>query len=241
MKKTIGLFVTFLLILSGCQSVPAKDSIIEVPQDAIPTLPHVYSQIVTDYATIVEYRISDNFESDYTSGKYFEISDTLSAIITDDLGYQWHCMLADMTDTVDSPQKSSFGYILKDINDDDIQELFWVCEARTILAIFTLYENRPYLIGAFWPRYQCVITDNDELFIRASGAWNHVIFQKYQLLPKSTQLLATAEYGMEDSVCYEMINGKKVAIEESRLSELLQFNPFQSGTKWNDERIFYLN
>ena len=215
----------------------------------------LYIDILADYEKIVEFRLSDTFESDWNSGRIIAVSDTLLHAQNDEneeratyglpLNVKWSYMLVDMTDELENPKKSSFGYILKDINGDSIPELFWVREDGVVLAVFAVRDKQPVLLDAFWPRYDCVITNKGELYTLAAGGAG---YDNYDIrsLTSSGKLSVVKSFGSEGWSAetgvqyYELISGEKTSISESQFYALLQEYPFRHGSSWEKVYINFL-
>ena len=216
----------------------------------------VYTEILEDYKKIVDSRLSDSFEYDWNSGKRIALGNVLLNAKNDELDerstygnsldLKWSYMLVDMTDAIENPEKSSFGYFLKDLNDDSIPELFWVRSDGVVLAVFTIHNAQPVLLDAFWPRYKCVITSKDELYTFSSGG---AFYNDYdiRILTSEEKLSSIKTFGLAGEASesgvqyYEVVDGAKVSVGEARFNSLLEEYPFISGIKWNDIDIHFLH
>ena len=255
------LFALISLLLFGCNdaqmlSVDETGSAEGGTHMSLDAYSHIYAEILEDYEKIVDFRLSDGFENDWNGGKDVGLSSTLLAAKYDEfenrathgntLDLKWNYMLADMTDGLNAAEKSSFGYILQDLNEDAVPELFWIRNDGVILAVFTIRNNEPILLDAFWPRYKCVITDNGELYTFSSGG---TFYSSYDIrkLTSTGELTLITSFGLDGGTSesgvqyYEVVDGAKVAIEEMRFNSLLVEYPFVSGTKWSKTEISFLH
>lgn len=201
-----------------------------------------YEDVITDYQNIVEYRLSDTFESDYNNGKRIELKNK----VPENLDYNWHCMLVEMTYGDEYTSKESFGYILEDINGDSIPELFWVSNDGYIFAVFTQKDGETVLLDAFWPRYRCVVTNEGYLYTRGSGGAAATEYQIRKLGENSefNTLIQFGTDGWDEAnqtvIYYESIDTETVNVTERRYNELSLKYPFQPKSGWGDTPINHL-
>ena len=141
-----GLLFAFVLIICmlfcGCGDSQAASSINVSTKTPEVIYPQEYKTVLEDYKKIVEFRVSKDFEERYNNREFPEISESLRSQINNKsnerLTENWGNMIAEMTAYIENPTVNSFGYVLKDVNSDGLDELFWVDEKRNILAVFTL-------------------------------------------------------------------------------------------------------
>lgn len=261
LRRLLVLITLISLLLLGCNDARSlstdETSGLEngTPMN-IDAYNNIYAEILEDYERIVDFRLSDGFEDEWNSGNSINLCSVLlrakydvfeeRATHGNTLNVKWNYMLVEMTDELDVAEKSSFGYILKDLNNDSIPELIWVRNDGVMLAVFTIRNNTPILLDAFWPRYKCVITDNGELYtFSSSGAF----YSSYdiRLLTSKGELTLVKSFGLDGGESesgiqyYEVVDGTKVAVGEARFNSLLDDYPFISGTKWSKVDISFLH
>ena len=128
------------------------------------------------------------------------------------------------------------GYAIHDLNYDGVPELIILSEDYTIHAIFTLNGVNPVLVGGFWSRYQCVLRDDDYIYINAYNGAVDYYFACYVLLPGTSELQLQAKYGMEsydeqtskelpEPRYYEISDGVKRVIDEEKVYILSHLFP----------------
>ena len=206
----------------------------------------VYYDVIKDYKYIVSLRFSEKFESTWNDDGTIELSNTLTeALESADKYYQWSCMIIEMPFGITDATKEDFGYVLFDINNDEVPELFWVANDHTVLAVFTYYDNHVKLLDAFWPRYDCVITDDGSLYTNGSGgAWDNSF--EIKSLTSDAEFATKVSFGMyttttdADVKYYEWIYDEKVSISEERFNELLVEYPFEQSDMWMNTEIIDL-
>lgn len=250
---TVSISIILLVVFCGCSSNKSASS---EPQNKsvddnnielnVPfNVPTEYTDVLSDYKKILEFRFSDTFEEDYNSGKTVVLNEKLQKDLQKPLEeftleYRWSNMLVEMDSWLGKEgTPEMFGYILKDINSDGINELFWVDEKNNILAIFTIVNGEAELLDAFWPRYAVVLTDSGELYTRGSGGASYVYYEIKKLKPNSSELDTMVEFAVDgydyetNTVnYYEVINGEKISITEERFDELLSQYPFTLTQNW---------
>lgn len=241
--------LTVLLCLCACN--PANPDGQATPGSSASALPSappqmsLYSDILADYRALVEFRLSDSFESDWNSGNEIAFSNTLTQAIQGDTVTRWLNMIVDMKDGLEQSEISSFGYLIHDIGGDATPELFWLREDGTILAVFTVQNDRVLLLDAFWPRYRCVVSDENWLYTQGSSGAAYTDWTVRELTSEGN-LRILAQFGTDgespeaETQYYEIKNATKVSIGEERFQELTLQYPFEMGTSWNKDDIQYL-
>lgn len=187
-----------------------------------------YSQILQDFSDTVEKLLSESSENEFNSSNFIFPDTTLT--------YEWGSMLIDAKEGLSNPTKASFGYILKDINADKIPELFLVRDDYTILAIFTLSDNKPYLLGAFWSRQKAVVLDSYELYVMRSGGAQDFEYT-IEELNENNQLSVIRKFGSDGGSYYEEVNDNIVTITKTGFDELMSVHTFEFGEDWYNNKI----
>ncbi len=238
-KSVIFAFLLiFVMLFCGCNDSTPESSLSTIT--SANSYPQVYKTVLENYKLIVEFRISDDFEVRYNNKEFPNISEDLKSQIynknTEVLKNHWWNMIADMTDYIENPSIDSFGYILKDVNSDGSNELFWVDEKYNILAVFTANNEKVELVDAFWPRHNVIITEKNEFLIRSSGGADYTQY-KIMTLGDNADLKTIFEFGTNghdnNSVLfYEVKNGKNISISQKCFNELQAQYPFVISNQW---------
>lgn len=188
----------------------------------------LYRDVIADYATVIDYRLSDGFDVNTLP----QFSSTLENTISDlgNLDYRWDCMLIELPTA-----ETGYGYILHDLNGDGTPELFWVRTDHSIVAIFTCYEEKVVLLDAFWSRYHCVIGENNALYTHgSSGAADNthsiLILNKDTLEEAFTFQSETNTQGGVDF--YEVTPAVEIMIGQERYDALMQMFPYEQSSFW---------
>lgn len=260
--KRIILFVilTAILLLCGCSDnasvsdnlqyhddtdaaesnnpdIETTSSSASVPENSAPEIPDEYRTVINDLKTIVEFRISKTFEAEYNDGYFPETGEWFDFnSLSEQLQYAWSCMIAEMPGYPDGYSLDRYGYVLKDVNGDGIDELFFVRKDHSIIAIFTLVDGNPQLCDAFWSRYKCVITDKNEIYTLGSSGADHFDYIVKKLNFKN-RFTVIKEFGA-DGEYYETVDNERVIVDKSRFDELCNEYPLVNGESWTESFIF---
>ncbi len=236
-RRIIALTMIVTLLLCGCSRSQIETAAPTVlPED----IPELYDAILSDYRTIVDFRLSSNFETAYNNGDDPEISTILTNCIDNGLEYPFGNMLVEMTAGMDDPSEEAFGYVLQDINQDGIPELFWIRKDHFILAVFSIQDNQVKMIDACWSKHKMIVTDEGYLYTQSSGGADYTTFQMLKL-ESNGALSEIVEFGREGMSCYEITDGKKKRIDETRFQELRSIYPFDEGAYWSSSIIYQIS
>lgn len=224
------------MLCSGCKEGTAED---KSPEQLVPI---EYTETIEDYKKIVQFRLSEQFESEYNSGKFVELNKNLEADISSSFQYKWDNMIADMLDSIEEPSMESFGYILTDLNGDNVLELIWVnSDYNVVFAVFTIRNNEAHMLDAYWSRYKGKVLDFGMLYTLGSGGadtFEYTISNVDQ--NESSGLKVIKRFGSENGKYFEATDNGDVTIGKERFIEMLFEYPFEFGETWRDNRIHLL-
>jgi len=198
-----------------------------------------YDDIISDFERIIEFRLSDNFNGLENIELYY--SDTLKyAIEKNDLSYHWTCMIAEPPLYSEEFNTAGFGYILHDMNNDGISELFLVGGNHTILAVFTVANEEPVLLTAFWSRHRGVLSEEGFLVCSGSSGAADNTHYVYSLNSNGTLEL---EYGTKSESDYtnESVPVNYYIIEDGdeNLVSFEEYEEFRNSIRM-EQRAFWL-
>lgn len=215
--------------------------------ESVVSVPREYLPVIENYKRIVKMRLSENFQENWNNDVY---RGTYEGYYDDPIMGDFDTMIIEMLLPGDNVTSSSYGYVLKDINDDGVLELFWVSEdLDTIFAVFTLSGMDVQLLDAFWSRYSCRVTDNGELFTLGSSAADVFSYNIRRLEPHSADLISVKEFGADrkytsdgegEHFYYEAQNLGADYITKDRYEELLGEYPFENGESWRKSYVYTL-
>ena len=178
----------------------------------------LYTQILINYQQIAEERLSDTFESNYNSNAKLVSKSSPNK----ELSYEWHCMIIESVSGLSKPTISSFRYAFVDINGDSIKEMLWFREDYVLLAVYTLINEEPLLLDAFWPRHKASISSSGSICTYDSGGAKDYTYTTRVLTDNSSILITEEMFGSEDGLFYENVDGNEVTISKERFEFLLE-------------------
>jgi len=215
--------IIIVALLSSCNSNPTKN--ISEPQDfVVPDWTTDYISIVEEYRKFVDYIINEDFES--------AIDNNIFSTPDSSLSYNWSCMIGETNIWYyrDFPKaEGAFGYALEDLNGNGNNELILLLRDYTVLAIFSMTNENPKLIDAFWPRHKCAIYDTGLLYTLSSSGADSWYYKIQQISQDGSNLLDLEEYGSkvdgEHQNYYKVIDGKTHDISKAEFDEFQEKFP----------------
>jgi len=196
-------------------------------------VPEAYTAVLQDYKELLDFRFSENFNEDFNNGIMVELNPKMQQDLEKDIPGDFYYMYVEMDEAKDCDSPDDYGYVLKDINDDGVQELFWVGKCHTILAVFTIMNGQAELLDAFWPRYMARMTEDGYLYTQGSGGAAYTQFDIYKLLPNSSVLERRIGFAQDgEDVYLEWVEDKQVTITQERFEKLQQQHPFEHSVEW---------
>ncbi len=192
-------------------------------------VPKGYMGLVNKLQKLVNARLSPAFESYWNGGhsKDFELSDKFLGNPKREIEGDWSNMLIEMDSSYSNPSVEKFGYALSDLNKDGIDELLFMSEDGFIHAMFTLCDNQPVLLDAFWSRYSCVILENGDIFARGSGG-AEILEGTVRSLDKETcdfKTLIKYNYDGWENVYTIETDGKEETVDKETIDARLEQYP----------------
>ena len=233
--KRIFVIILLLTLLVGCgKQISENSSVAELPGNVVSIIPNTsqaeqglgvpseYEEILAQYQVIVNSWSSDNDEEGYPNfTKDFENNKLPYPNGSEE--YEWSEMLIDGK----YPKHSKYGYILKDINEDNVPEMFWVNGEYTLLAAFTIVDGNAITIGAYRPKNSAIVLDSGEIYEYRSGGANVYELSLLELQPESYRFTVVKRVGrFRDEYFYEINNGEEIAISNAEFERFVRQYPF---------------
>ncbi len=253
MKKILSLTLIFIFLFnfSACKNTRNIQNT-ETTKTQDNTKPFLYTDLIDDYKAILEFRLSDDFEEKYNNGTFLpEISDYLKSTIKSGNTEHWSNMLVELPTAMESSNKETFsidyyGYILYDLNGDGIDELFWVRKDYSIIAIFTIYNEKLTLLDAFWSRHRATINQQGLLITQSSGGAlntrntishieNGELVVYYMLERKSDR-----SQGRLNTSYTQYTKEQNMELSETAYYEILKTFTVKPSNFWLSQKIQYL-
>lgn len=201
---------------------------------SLTTIDPAYITLLGDYRTMVKFRLSEQFQEDYNSGNEPELSQVLQQSIDTAEPYKWGDMWVEMTSGINTPTEASFGYILQDLDGDGSAEMVWLRQDRTLLALFTIQNDAPVLVDAFWPKHDGYITEQGYLYTIGSSG----VATDYQV--RTVDGKPIAQFRRDAESFFETVDGEEQSIDPARFEVLLKQYPAQHSSFFTDFPIIPL-
>ena len=238
MKKIFFLLIIIIFLFVGCTNNNAIDNNLNntnntnnTNNNVLPSqiynktndIPQSYNMLIEDFKNIVDLRLSVNFDETYNNDINFDAIESKYVANNSDISYRWNCMIIEMITSIDKIEDTFFSYYFIDLNNDGIEEGIWLKNDKTILAVFSIVDDKVCLLDAFWPRYSCNIKDGKLYIISSDGAYYISYFVK-QVQSQNINLETIYEFGTEESSqnisYYHINNNVKEIITEDYFNEL---------------------
>lgn len=204
-----------------------------------------YDSIITTYRKIVEtclyYEILN--EEDY-----FTFPNEEARALYDEIFFSTLTLFPSSSNVTITERYNRFGYTVQDLNKDGIDELILRLDDHTVIAVFTMANGKPILLGNFWNRHRCWIDTEGLLHISGSNsAWNSV-WHIYRISDQTGNLILLEEGGTDGydeasgtTLFYKLVNNEKVYITEEEYDiwyDSLPYQTFEVTKNISDYLIF---
>ena len=219
----VGIVITAVFLTDPMKETESGAELLEEPR---------YAAVIEDFNKLVSYRLSPDFEESWNRGDSFLYSGTLSKVLNTEAASHWPIMVLTMVSGLDTPTHDSFGWVLYDMNKDGVQELFFVREDDSLLAVFTIANNSPVLIDAFWDRYKGVITEKGELYTLSTGGADENTYTIKALDKTGNLTVITSFYMNHGALKNDYFDHNDQPIDKKQFNELLKKYPFEFPDSW---------
>ena len=113
-------------------------------------------------------------------------------------------------DSFSSKYKASCGYVIKDLNNDGVDELILVNnDYYSVIAIFSMANGKPVLLGNYWHRHTCWIDEKGRLHVTGSGGADYTSHSIYSISAGGESLVLLKEFGADGSVWIDDVSYTK--------------------------------
>lgn len=224
MKKIVRILINFsclllvILTVVGCRADINKELTDEIVYD----MPNEYSKIMEVYQEMVEELLSGELEEKWDEGEKAPIT-----FPNFELGERWEYMQIELISKshYEDLNKQSFGYALYDLNNDGVQELIWMLEDYTILAIFTIIDGDAQLLDAYWSRYKSILLDTGEVYTYSNGGASIYEYALQVIDEDGKNLTYKKKFGRDTEVFYIIDENDRISINEPEFNKLVELYP----------------
>ena len=244
-KRIFAMLLSALLVanISACNYVPENDidekskstsdsietteSNTSKPQNVLEYLNHnipnhvtfeSYDSIISAYRKIVE--LCPRTEEP-TKDKYFSRFSEETLQLCDTIYIATMCLYPRDMNGVNSNCYEQFGYTVKDVNGDGVDELILRLDDHQVIAIFTMVNEHPVLLDYYWNRKNCWIDPDGYLHIGGSSGADRSVLQIYRISNKTGELILLEEGGTDgrdetsgNTLYYKLVNNEKIFISK---------------------------
>ncbi len=125
----------------------------------------------------------------------------------------------------------SFGYAIKDLNDDGVDELVLLNNEYHVIAIFSYADGKPVLLSNYIPRGSCWIDGDGLLHENGSGGAYYSANAVYKIADGGAELELIVEFGTNGhewigdvayTKYYKLVNGEEAEITETEFNDLIE-------------------
>ena len=228
MKYKIILFIFLICFLSSCtlstktiSNASSLDSIVSKKYEVVPE--GIPPDEFTDYESIIE-------EYRRFAGYCIERRDEyLHGISQGDTWYSrgW---LGNLLAGITIPDRNSFYYAIKDLNENGSSELILMYNQYTlgVEAIFSMVDGKPLMLDLYIGRHSCYyISDTGLIYTKSTGGANIWQYRIQEISEDDSELVLLEEFGAngswdENNVCYKLVDGEQVIISRDELDKLIE-------------------
>lgn len=126
-----------------------------------------------------------------------------------------------------------FGYTIKDLNQDGVDELILRLDDYQVIAIFTTVDNKPLLLDYYWNRKNCWIDPDGCLHVGGSSGAYSSNLEIYKISDQTGSLILLDEGGTDgydeatsSTRYYKLVNNEKIYITQEEYISWEQNLPY---------------
>ncbi len=174
---------------------------------------------------IVSKRLTPRYEK-YLEMGYMDSPD-------DSFEFNWNRMLNDMLLGMEQPKESDFGYALKDINGDGINELFFIRSDNTVLSMFAMFLENTTMLDAFYSARKCILLDDGNILTITQEGDDYITYNIRNLPHKRGKLEEIMVVGKQGNEYFKTVEGKKTPITKDEFDQVIKDFPDNNDGKFN--------
>ena len=204
----LTIYVILLGLNVGCTLENNKVLDTDVPDEYLPT--------ITMLRELVDYRLAEDFEEKYNNGDIIPSPNP-------GIEYEWQSMIIEANERLDNSEELSFGYAIMDVNADGVKELLFYREDNVLLAIFTIKDEKAYLLSTFWPKHSGVILSSGDILITSSGGAQDFEYTIYEIdILEDSGLQEKLTFGCSEGKYFKWTDSCYTEIRFNDVTELIQ-------------------
>ncbi len=151
----------------------------------------------------------------------------------EDFDFAWKLMLEDMLAGIENPTMDNFGYALKDINGDGVDELFYLRSDNVIYSIFTFSCDNTVMLDVFHSKHECRILKDGSILTVITEAEDYVTYTISTLPKKGIELETKMFFSIQGEYNFKSVDGKHSTITRQEFDEFVSKLPKSNDYKLN--------
>lgn len=211
MKKLVAFLLCFSMLFAFCScecEISDFLELFEIQQThQTESIPVNYDEMISVYRDII--RVCQRYEggkdTEYDYAREFGILDRCGKELYDKLFISAYLLYAGrgQKDWSSPHYKRSCGYAIKDLNRDGTDELIFLNEDYTIVAIVSMANGTPTLLGSYQPRATCYIDAQGYLHELGSNSSDSHSNAVYRIVPGGAETELVVEFGTNGHIWVE--------------------------------------
>ena len=189
-----------------------------------------YDSIISTYRKIIE--ICPRYEEIETDD-VFTFLDEEARSTYSSVYIATFCLYPRNTRGIDGNCYDRFGYTIKDLNQDGVNELILRLDNRETIALFTMIDEKPVLLDYYWNRKNCWIDPEGYLHVGGSSGADYSSLEIYSISDQTGNLILLDEGGTDgydeatsSTRYYKLVNNEKIYITQEEYSSWKQNLPY---------------
>jgi len=186
-----------------------------------------YNAIIKTFGIMHSDVAGGKYQRSYWTGGRYDKSMTFRS----DEDYYLYNRLIGACVLVQNNSKAVFGYALKDLNNDGVDELILLESKYYVLAIFTEVDGKPVLLDTFTDTRSAIIDADGRIHVKQKQLPGHKKDVEYFIYEVSgSQLVCTLAIGVKYDTAdvqnkwYKIENGTATDVTEAEWTELYNLN-----------------
>ena len=244
-KRLLSILLSGMMLLSAtaCNTVPENEI------NATPSSQHETEKTVEESENIkltVDFRSYDSIVSTFREivslcPQYETVKDEEHFVFADATAFELYQKIFSSAlslyprtwSGLDGNCYNRFGYTIKDLNSDGVDELILRLDDHQVVAVFTTVNDTPMLLENFWNRNRCWIDPDGYLHISGSNGAANSVSRICRVDEQTGILLLIEEYGTDGwdeqtgtARFYRLLNGEKHYLSEQELDAWKEALPY---------------